>query len=447
MRVKRAVTLFLCIIILIYIFMGPSIFDRYAVDYRKSYEPKKDEPKWKGIISFWDYPNLDTTNGSRLGWIEKRIREFEKKNPGVYIDFRPLAAGEGRTTLMAAAKIGASPDIAPIGSDYFFMASGLLEPLEEFITDENLSDFNREAIESVSYKDNIYGIPWAAKGYTLLLNRHIFEERGVELPKEGQWTYEEFLVILKKLTYKGDRRGAGSIYGIIGYIDPGCYNISGILMSDGAQFIDDRGGYTWNNPEALKGLQKLYELKHKHQVTHPQFGEMSKNQVFSAFLSGKCAVLLADAWMIPYIRNMGGKYGIDFAVASYPTGEAEIPVYMNDIYYSYGIFKQDNPLKREVCARFINYITDKGFTQDLTKFGYFSPRKSGSLLYNKDDDMYFVNKNMNYTDNLPRHKNWWEIDAVIQYNIKEVLVSKKSPEKALEDAKTQLDKYFPDQND
>jgi multiple sugar transport system substrate-binding protein len=146
--------------------------------------------------------------------------------------------------------------------------------------------------------------------------------------------------------------------------------------------------------------------------------------------------------MVPYVRNIGSKFGIDVAAAAYPTGEAEVPVYMNDTYYSYGIFKQEDPMKRQVCAEFINFITDRSFTKDLMRFGYFSPRKSGSLLYDKDDDMYAVNMNMAYAESLPRHKSWREIDAVIQYNIKEILVSEKAPEKALEDAKMQLDKYF-----
>ncbi|MCQ1531569.1 ABC transporter substrate-binding protein [Lutispora saccharofermentans] len=447
MKMKRAVTLFLCIIMIIYIFAGPAIFKRYAVDYRKSYEPKPNEPEWKGIIRFWDYPNLDTTTGSRFGWIEKRIREFEKKNPGVYVEFRPLDIQNGRTTLMAAAKIGAYPDIAPVGSDWFFISSGLLDALDEYITDANKNDLDKEALESISYRGNVYGIPWAARGYTLLLNKRIFEQRGAELPKDGQWTYEEFVDSLKKLTHKGDRKGTGSTYGLNGYINPGCYNLTGILMSDGAQFIDSSGNYTFNSPIALKGLQKLYELKHKHGVTHPQFGEMSKGQAFSTFLSGKCGVLLADAWMVQYIKNIGSQYGIDFTVAAYPSGEAELPVYMNDIYYSYGVFKQEDPLKRKVCAELINYITDESFTQDLTKFGYFSPRKSGSLIYDKDDAMYAINRGLSYAENLPRHKNWQEIDAVIQYNIKEVLNSGKSPEKALEDMKTQVNKYFSYQND
>lgn len=447
MSIKRAVTLFLCIIIIAYIITGPVLFRKYAVDYNNINKPKPVEVKWKGVISFWDYPNLDTTNGSRLGWIEKRIKEFEENNPGVYIEFRSLSPEDGRTTLMAAAKVGAVPDIAPVGSDWFFISSGLLEPLDEYIEEEDWIDYKEGAIDSVSHEGNIYGLPWASRGYTLLLNKKIFEERGVELPINGQWTYSEFLESLKKLTFKGGRRGSDYIYGIDGYIDIGSYNVTGILMSDGAHFIDDTGSFAFNSPEALRGLQKLYDLKHVHKVADPKFGEMNKNQAFLTFLQGKCAVFMADAWMIPYIRNMAGKYNLEFTVANYPTGEAEIPIYMNDVYYSYGIFKQEDAQKREMCAKFIKYITDKSFTEDLARFGYFSPRKSGNLLYIEDEEMNRVNESLSYAQILPKNKNWQEINAVIQYNIREMLVYEKSPKEVLEDINKHVSKYFPHFND
>ncbi|NLM42765.1 MAG: extracellular solute-binding protein [Clostridiales bacterium] len=447
MTIKRVLTLFLCFTIIIYIITGPILFKKLNINYINYYKVETKEPDWKGIISFWDYPNLDTTNGSRFGWIQKRIKEFEKNNPGIYIDFRPLSAEDGRTTLMASAKIGANPDIGPIGSEVFFISSGFLEPLDSYFTEDERKDYKDEALEEVTYKECIYGIPWAARGYTLLLNKKIFEERNVELPPEGQWTYEEFVESLKKLTSEEGKRGTENVYGINGYIDLGCYNISGLLMVDGARFIDDNGNYAFNGPEALKGLTKLYELKHVHKVTHPQFGEMNKEEALMSFLQGKSAVLMADAWMVPYIRNMAGKYNVEFTVAGYPVGDSELPLYMNNTYLSYGVFKQSDPNKIKACVDFIKYITDKSFTEELANLGYFSPRKSGDLLYIEDEEMQRISISLNYAEPLPKNKNWWEIDAIIQYNLREMLVFGKSPEEVMRDMEEQVKKYFNSQKD
>ncbi len=108
-----------CIVIL-----GPVLLQRYRVDYNKSYEKMKAETHWRGVITVWDYPRLNSTNGTRFSWISVKIKQFEKLHPGVYIDFKELDVTSGATLLKAAANTGAYPDVAPIGSDFYFMSEG-----------------------------------------------------------------------------------------------------------------------------------------------------------------------------------------------------------------------------------------------------------------------------------------------------------------------------------
>lgn len=410
----------------------------FWIDYRESYEIRKNEIKWKGVITFWDYPKYDTVNGKSFSWVNRRIKEFENKHPGIYIEFRALDAISGKTTLMAASKIGAYPDIAPIGSHWYFISSGLLEPLNDYVLAKDKDDFLEEALSSCSYKNEIYGIPWAKKAYTLLLNTDIFKDKEVDIPKDGWWTYEEFLESLKKLTFDSDGRGGVDIYGLSCSIGSGFYNVFGILMCDGAKIIDENTGkYCFDSPQALSGLKKLCDLKNTHKVLHPETGNITQNQAFNLFLSGKAAVFFGDAWMVPYLRNMGSKYGINFTTAHYPIGDIKSPIYMNDMYYSYGVFKQEDLAKRQACMEFIKYITGKEFQNELINFGYFPVRKSGSHIYQNDKEMYTIQKGLNYAKNVPNHKNWWEIDEMIQYNILEAIKGSKTPEKAMIDAKEQ----------
>lgn len=441
--VKRALTLFLIFLIVLYILLGPALFKKFWVDYKESYEHKKNEIKWKGVITFWDFPKNDAVSGSKFGWINRRIKEFEKKHPGVYIEFRALDSVSGKTALRAASKIGANPDIAPVGNDYYFISSDLLEPLDDLVLGEEKEDFLEEALSSCSYNGALYGLPWARKAYTLLLNTDIFRDREVDVPENGYWSYEEFLESLKKLTFDSDGRGGIDTYGLCGFIESGFYNVFGIIMCDGARIIDeDTGKYCFDSPKALSGLKKLCDLINTYKVFYPDIGDMNQNKALNSFLSGKAAVLLGDAWMVPYLRNIGSKYGINFATAHYPSGDIKTPSYMNDIYYSYGIFKQEDLGKKEACIEFVKYITGKEFQDELTSFGCFPVRKSGSHIYQNDKEMYTIQKGLNYTKNIPFHKNWWEIDGIIQYNILEAVNGNKTPEKALRDAKEQTEKFF-----
>ena len=214
-------------------------------------------------------------------------------------------------------------------------------------------------------------------------------------------------------------------------------------MCDGAKIIDENTGkYCFDSPEALSGLKKLCDLKNVHKVLHPEIGNINQNQAFNLFLSGKAAIFMGDAWMVPYLRNIGSKYAINFTTAYYPTSNIKYPVYMNDIYYSYGIFKQKDLAKKETCMEFVKYITAKEFQDKLVNFGYFPVRKSGIHIYLKDKEMYTIQKSLDYAKNIPCHKNWWEIDEILQYNILEAINGNKTPEKALQDAKKQIEDLF-----
>ena len=218
----------------------------------QSLEPVHEKTEWTGVITLWDYPRLDIRTGTRFGWIKSKIRQFEKQNPGVYIELRELDWNEGPSFLKAAAKIGANPDIAPIGSDYFFISGGYLEGLDGYISLEERADFISSILDTAMYNGKTYGIPWMMTGYTMLLNTDIFSERNVSLPENGEWTYEQFVEALKQLTYNG-------VYGFNSFIEPGYYNTFGIIMCDGAQIIDDTTGrYIFNTPEAVSGLPLIH---------------------------------------------------------------------------------------------------------------------------------------------------------------------------------------------
>jgi len=428
MTLRKAFTLFLCAILTLYIFSGPVLLEHVKEDYKKSLEPVHEKTEWTGVITLWDYPRLDIRSGTRFSWIKSKIRQFEKQNPGVYIELRELDWNEGPGFLKAAAKIGANPDIAPIGSDYFFISGGYLEELDGYISLEERADFIDSILDTAMYNGKTYGIPWMMTGYTMLLNTDIFSERNVSLPENGEWTYEQFVEALKQLTYNG-------IYGFNSFIGPGYYNTFGIIMCDGAQIIDDTTGrYIFNTPEAVSGLTKLCDLKHKYKVAHPDFGAMNENQAWSAFLNGKTAVYIGGSWTVPLLRNIQGNNGINFAVAKFPTGKSDVPLSLSSTVCSYAVFKQKDAAKKKVCIDFIKFITSKEAQKELEYLGYFPVRKSGKYLYENDKEMYTIQQNLYFAEHLPKADNWSEIDLILQTRIKEAVQGNISPEQAVKEA-------------
>lgn len=441
MTLKRAFTLFLCLLMAAFVITGPVLLYRYRVDYNKSYEHMKSEIPWRGVITIWDYPRLNTQNGTRLSWISAKIKQFEKLHPGVLIDFKELDAANGYTLLKAAASTGAYPDVAPVGSDYYFMSAGLLEEMDGAISLEEKMDFLPTALESVSYQGKIYGMPWMMTGYTMLLNKQIFSEKNVPLPQDGYWTYDQFAAAVKELTYDTNRRKGPDVYGFNSFIQPGSYNIYGMLMSDGAEIISSENGrYVFDNPQALSGLQKLYQLKHIYKVTPDNFGEASQGEILSSFISGKIAVITAPSWTIPYIRNLSTG-SVEFTTANYPVGSTEMPVTIGSSTCSFGVFKQTDENKRKMCIEFVKFLTSAEGQEELKAYGYFPVRKSGENLYLNDVEMTMIQKSLSYVEPIPRHKNWDQIDLILQSRVKAAIMGELTPEEALRDAKELLRKY------
>ncbi|OGO77323.1 MAG: hypothetical protein A2Y23_02810 [Clostridiales bacterium GWB2_37_7] len=440
MTLKRAFTLFLCILMLAFVGMGPILLQRYRVEYNKSYEYMKNEIPWRGVITVWDYPRLNTQNGTKLSWMSAKIKQFEKLHPGVYIEFKELEPAGGYTLLKAAASTGAYPDVAPVGSDYYFMSEGLLEELDD-ITETEKSDFLPTALESASYQGRLYGLPWIMTGYTMLLNTSMFSEKNIPIPQDGNWTFDQFTDAVKQLTYDTNRKKGPDVFGFNSYIEPGAYNIYGILMSDGAEIISSENGrYVYEGPQALSGLQKLYQLKYIYKATPDNFGEATQGEVLNSFIKGKTAVITAPSWTIPYIRNISSD-SVEFTTANYPTGSTEMPVSIGSSTCSFAVFKQKDENKREMSIEFVKFLTSAEGEEELKNYGYFSARKTGENLYQNDKEMSMIQQSLSFVEPIPRHKNWEQIDLILQSRVKAAIMGELTPEEAIKDAKELLQKY------
>ncbi|KXG78098.1 type 2 periplasmic-binding domain-containing protein [Thermotalea metallivorans] len=94
------------------------------------------------------------------------------------------------------------PDIAPVATDFSVIDRDVLEPVDEYLTREELEDYKVQALNAVRYKGKIWWFPWMMTTYTMLLNLDLFHEKGVDPPKDGNWTYDEFMETIEHLHLK-----------------------------------------------------------------------------------------------------------------------------------------------------------------------------------------------------------------------------------------------------
>lgn len=429
----------LSVVLIIFIISWPIytiFFHKGDVDENK--EENIDD--WKGIIKIWDYPRLNVNTGSRYGWIQSKIRKFERDNPGVYIELEPIDWKKGPVKLEVAMNTGNLPDIAPLTNDLIYKGYEMLEPVDVFFDKRERQSFKIQALNAVKYNNRMIAVPSMMTTYAMYINLDLFTEKGVEPPIDGNWTYDEFIEKMKKLTYDGDKDGNIDHYGFTSFIKPNYYNVWGILLSDGAKIMSD-GNYTFYGKSAKSGLDKLVDLRNKYKVTPSDFGVTNENEAWKMFYKDQSiAVYPTGSWAIRVLQNrISNGEGFNFAVANYPIGDKRIPVSLSNNVSSYGIFKQENKGKLNMCVKFLKFLTQDKYQRELNELGMFPVKRNITDLYEDNPLMRKFEDSLSYTIVTPNHRKWKDIDRILQNQIRLALLGKKSTEEAIEEARRQVE--------
>lgn len=416
----------------------------------KAADEPQEEKAWTGKITLWDGPRWADDNENKFHWAEAKIAEFKETHPGVEIDLVQVPWAELSDKLNVAIAGRNWPDVAPIdisGSiNINQVKQGVIEPMDEFFTAEEWADFYPNAIEAYNYEGKTYGVPNSITVHSLLLNLDIFEERGVEPPKDGVWTYEEFVEKMKKLTFDRDGDGTTDVYGFSTYVIPGYYEAWPFLYMDGGKPLsEDMSEYTFDSPEVVSALQKFADLKFVHNVSPQEMGGTDVGGTWKAWASSDQRIVAVEPWATWAISTaQGEKYKTNFMVASYPTGKTGEPVTIGGV-GGWIMYHQEDAAKKKVVAELIKSIssTDEQYTM-AKNYGIFPALKSASDMnpFEGNEQMTQAMKLSQYAVMVPRHEQWKKIDEAIQSQLQLVLNGEKQPEEALKAARGRVEEII-----
>lgn len=194
--------------------------------------------------------------------IETVFADYEAANPNVNIevtwwDKEPLR--DAIRAVMTAGDEGA-PDITTFDTnDVQWVEAGWLVNLEDDLPWDKFVAGAREA-EKYPGIDGVYKFNFASTVDYLLYNKEIFEELGIEVPEDYQFTQSEFLDVVKKCNEAGYSGVADSI-GNRPY--PGRYPTNLALVNlIGSEAFGKyfRGEQSWDTPEVRQVLEWVAEL-------------------------------------------------------------------------------------------------------------------------------------------------------------------------------------------
>ncbi len=282
--------------------------------------------------------------------------------------------------------------------------------------------------------------------HSLLLNLDIFQERGVEPPKDGVWTYDEFADKMKQLTFDRDGDGKIDVYGFSTYVLPGYYEAWPFLYMDGGQPLsEDMTEYTFDDAKGISGLQKLADLEFVHKAAPQEMGGTDIGGVWKSWAASDQRTVAVEPWATWAISTArGDKYKTNFMVAAYPTGDLGHPVTIGGV-GGWVMYHQEDTAKKKAVAEFIKLLASTNEQYEMAKnYGVFPALKSASEKNPFEGNEQMIQA-MKLTENaimLPRHKEWKKVDEVIQRQLQLVLNGEQSPEDGLKAARSGVEEII-----
>lgn len=403
---------------------------------------------YKGTIVMWDGPDPSSKGDNKFEWIEGKAKEFEALNPGVKIEIVQTPWAEFNQKLSTAIAGGAWPDVASVdisggGVNLSHVDQGLIVETSQFMTKAEFDDLYPVAREAYTFGGKLYGFPTALTVHAMLVNLEIFKAAGVEPPKDGKWTYDEFLTKLKAVQgkeYQGRKVVPFSTYLLKGY-----YEAWPFFMMDGGTFLTKDGKFAMDSKEWISGVQKLAELRSLHKVTDPLFGTDKVGDNFQAFANLEKRYVAVEPWASWAIASLrtNAKYKMDFMVAEYPTGKSGKPVTIGGA-GGLVVFepKDKNAGRRAMAVKWAKFIaTPEVQVRHAKEKGVFPASKQAAAAdpFKDIPQMQAAQKLMEHAVATPKLEKWTQIQDLVNAELQLVANGEKAAEKAMADAKKNVE--------
>ena len=170
---KRAFTLFFCVITILLFSLSPAGLLQGLQTNVYTQQAREKQQQYTGNLSLWHIVSFKTGGQSGVSYLRDRIRYFEQKHPYVFIQFTAYTAEEAQQALAR----GEFPDLIsyPLG---FFPDPSVFSPLP-------LPNQLPRNLRTVGSFDGVcYAYPYMADAYTLSIDQDMFFDQDIPLPTD-----------------------------------------------------------------------------------------------------------------------------------------------------------------------------------------------------------------------------------------------------------------------
>lgn len=378
------------------------------------------DKKMKGELTVWIHPFVGSElKDKQTEVFNNMVKTFHEKYPDVKVKFEEIPWANREQRILTALAANEGPDVFYIIPDMMaqFAEEGVLTPITDLLGDDwDKEDFTPSALESVTYKDEIYGLPILREVQTYFYNTKLLKEIGGD-PKHLPATWEEFNELAKKAADKGYYARSFE-----GGNTPNA-TLYPLIWQAGGDVIDQNGKVVINQPEGVKALELIHDWYKNGYIPKDSVNSLDH---FTLFVENKLLAAWGTSLTISTLKERGFE---DFVIGP-PLKDQEMATFGTT-----GMFVvASNSDNKEAAAQFIKVMTStehqKAFNQ-LTK--YIPARKSAASIYDNDPLMKQLTEYAQYAKPGVVHPVARTIIPKIQAEIQAMLEGKKTPQQAADD--------------
>lgn len=293
---------------------------------------------------------------------------YQKLHPNVSFEYREFRSGEFKNELLRAFAEGTGPDIFSLNNTWLGEYQSLITPLppslkipysevrgtikkETVYTIKeqpslSLRALKTEFVDVVSqdvvrpYKanakasetDTIFGLPLSVDSLALYYNKELLNTAGFPEPPKTWTQFQDQVSKLTKIGTNNEIVQSGAALGTSKNVERASDILSVLMMQNGTQMTDDRGGASFASGDQTRHVLGLDALSFYTDFANPtkQVYGWNKDQPnsFDAFTSGKTAFFFGYSYHAPLIRAAAPK--LPFAISTLPQIEgAKVVNYAN----------------------------------------------------------------------------------------------------------------------
>ncbi|AFZ69545.1 extracellular solute-binding protein [Deinococcus peraridilitoris] len=345
-------------------------------------------------LSLWSWRTEDRAAYEQL------IKDFERKNPDIKVNFIPYEATSYNTVLSTALAGGKGPDLMMVrayGGLEQLAKAGYLEPITNKFPD--LKNFSAESLAAQTLRADkqLYAVPFATQTLGLFYNKSLFDKLKLQAPR----TWNDLTNAGEKLKAAGyipfanGTKDAWQGEIMMGVFGPNIY---------GQDFYQDivNARTDFEDPRFVNAIRKLQELK----PLMPQgFTAVDYTTAQQLFTSERAAMFAGGSFEIANFRKQNPN--LKFAFVPAPTLKSGDPR-MVSLFGDGGYAVNAKSPNKKAALKFLEYTASRQFGQKFTDLlANVSPMQGvvpsdpmvrQVMQYNKSASPYIMLVNFRYND-------------------------------------------------